>query len=258
MVDDGSTDETQAVLERLKCLAPFPIRTVLKENGGKHTALNAGVRSCSGEFVLILDSDDTLVCSAIQTLSNVGEQMPPDLAGVIGNQVNADTGEVVGKPIPSSVLYTTGNELFSKHGVQGDTMRMYRRSVLIAIPFPVFEGEKFMPENVVWDRIDQLWSLRAIPNALYRSSYRNDGYSNNVLQHRKNSPRGFALALESSAFTTASHVFALKRTIAYQIWNKNVFGHYGWSGFRRKFLFLEALLVSACLRSLRRPRFLFP
>ena len=45
VIDDGSTDETQDLfVEEAFMSAPFPIRYYKQENGGKHRALNAGVR----------------------------------------------------------------------------------------------------------------------------------------------------------------------------------------------------------------------
>ena len=64
IVDDGSTDDTLRVAESFS--APFEITVVSKPNGGKHTALNETHPYIHGEYVLILDSDDTLVPSAVE------------------------------------------------------------------------------------------------------------------------------------------------------------------------------------------------
>ena len=55
-VDDGSTDDSRAVIARY---GPR-ITTVLKENGGQASAFNAGFRRASGSAVIFLDSDDVL------------------------------------------------------------------------------------------------------------------------------------------------------------------------------------------------------
>jgi len=55
LVDDGSTDET---LKRLREFEGHPqVRVIHKENGGKHTALNAGIAVTNAEFVGCLDAD---------------------------------------------------------------------------------------------------------------------------------------------------------------------------------------------------------
>lgn len=54
VVDDGSTDDTAAIL------APYgdALRVVRQRNGGLSSARNAGIRESSAEFVAFLDADD--------------------------------------------------------------------------------------------------------------------------------------------------------------------------------------------------------
>lgn len=55
-VDDGSTDDSREVLARFG----DHVEIVLKERGGQASALNAGLKLCRGEVLLILDADDAL------------------------------------------------------------------------------------------------------------------------------------------------------------------------------------------------------
>src|SRR5687768_5094018 len=61
VVDDGSTDDSRAIIARYG----ERVRSVLKENGGQASALNAGYRISRGEVVLFLDSDDVLFPGAL-------------------------------------------------------------------------------------------------------------------------------------------------------------------------------------------------
>jgi glycosyltransferase involved in cell wall biosynthesis len=66
VVDDGSTDETSAIVAR------FPeVRYLAQENRGLAAARNAGLSQCRGEFVVFLDADDRLVPGAISTGVNI-------------------------------------------------------------------------------------------------------------------------------------------------------------------------------------------
>lgn len=61
VVDDGSTDGTADLFSAGAGMQPtFALRYVRKTNGGKHTAVNSGVREARGVLTLILDSDDEL------------------------------------------------------------------------------------------------------------------------------------------------------------------------------------------------------
>ena len=68
IVDDGSTDDTSLVVKTFKS-DKFPIRYYLKENGGKHTALNYSHPYIKGELLFIVDSDDILTPDAINTIN---------------------------------------------------------------------------------------------------------------------------------------------------------------------------------------------
>ena len=59
VVDDGSTDDTPRVLERLAAALDDPrLRILRQDNGGLSAARNAGILAARGEFVGLLDGDD--------------------------------------------------------------------------------------------------------------------------------------------------------------------------------------------------------
>jgi glycosyltransferase involved in cell wall biosynthesis len=60
VVDDGSTDDSWAVIEEYAGRI-IPVR---KANGGQASAFNAGFAHCGGEIVIFLDADDRLLPSA--------------------------------------------------------------------------------------------------------------------------------------------------------------------------------------------------
>lgn len=57
-VDDGSSDDSRALLERARQTAPVPMRVILQEHKGQGAAWNAGFARAEGEVVCFLDSDD--------------------------------------------------------------------------------------------------------------------------------------------------------------------------------------------------------
>lgn len=58
IVDDGSTDNTAAVMEAYKSRYPDRIHYIYQKNGGPNAARNKGIDSAQGEFVALLDADD--------------------------------------------------------------------------------------------------------------------------------------------------------------------------------------------------------
>jgi len=55
VIDDGSDEETKAVLKRLE---PKITKLITQDNKGQSAARNRGIQEAMGEYILILDSDD--------------------------------------------------------------------------------------------------------------------------------------------------------------------------------------------------------
>lgn len=76
IVDDGSVDNTQALVEEWRNSADFPIRLFYQENQHKKTAFNLGVREARGLFFYVVDSDDELLPDALQVLYHYWQTIP--------------------------------------------------------------------------------------------------------------------------------------------------------------------------------------
>lgn len=64
VVDDGSTDGSREVIARFGSR----VIPIFKENGGQASAFNAGFARATGDVVLFLDADDTLLPDALATV----------------------------------------------------------------------------------------------------------------------------------------------------------------------------------------------
>ena len=61
IVDDGSTDGTGEIADRLAAAHPSIIRAHHQENGGHGSALNYGMAHAEGIYFKVVDSDDRMV-----------------------------------------------------------------------------------------------------------------------------------------------------------------------------------------------------
>lgn len=86
-VNDGSTDESGALLDRFAAEDPR-IRVIHKENGGVSSARNMGLDAAAGEYITFADSDDTLEPDLYETLLGLIRQYQVKIAHCSYNRIS--------------------------------------------------------------------------------------------------------------------------------------------------------------------------
>lgn len=190
VVDDGSTDNTKDVMDKIIAgCDSFPIRYIYKENGGKHTAINVGVKKAKGELFLILDSDDSLPKDSLEIIAKQNEtcNSKKDWAGVCGLMAHHN-GERIGGGFPVEELYESSLYFRYKLGVTGDLLEVFKTLVLKEFPFPEINGENFCPEALVWNRIAVKYKLYCFNKVVYYRDYLEGGLTDKIIKIRMESP----------------------------------------------------------------------
>lgn len=194
IIDDGSIDNTAEIIKEWKRRDNgFEIRYIHKENGGMHTAHNIAYENIDTELNICIDSDDQLAQGAVQKIfdkwQNVKDQ---GYAGIIGLDVDMNTGMVIGDGFPDEVLETTLVGYYASGG-SGDKKLIYRTDVINKFPpYPVFEGERYVALGYKYRLIDQEYKLAVLNEVICNVEYQIDGSSNSMFRQYLKSPRGFA------------------------------------------------------------------
>lgn len=197
VVDDGSTDDTFRLFETWQRVQDFPVRYIRQENGGKHRAINRGVKEAKGELFFIVDSDDELTPDAVSMIAKYSDRCKESVAGLCFRRINIADGKILGAAFPKKEFKANLWEISYKYHVLGDKAEVFRTDVLRQYPFPEIDGEKFVPESFVWGQIADKYDLWWIDEGIYLCEYLEDGLSLNFKRNLKANPRGFALYYQS-------------------------------------------------------------
>ena len=191
VMDDGSTDGTSDLFAGKTFLsAPFPIRYYRQENGGKHRALNAGVKQAKGDFIFIADSDDWLLPQSVAIVGQHASVIADDntFAGVAGLDV-FDDERIVGTGLPQDIIDCNAMDIRYRYHVDGDLKEVFKTTVLQEFPFPEIQDEKFCPEQLVWFRIAQKYKLRYFNTPIYVAEYQPNGITASIIRVRMLAPQ---------------------------------------------------------------------
>lgn len=189
VVDDGSSDETEGLIDSFIKENRIVIRYVKQENRGKHIAINKGLELARGELFFIVDSDDHLSFDAVEKLIYYYQQIALDdsFVGVSGVRVTFE-GVRIGGMFNYEILDCSSLDLRLKYHVEGDMAEAFKTAILKQYPFPVFEKERFCPEALIWNRLSMNYKIRFTKEKIYKCEYRTDGLTAKIVKLRMSSP----------------------------------------------------------------------
>ena len=124
LIDDGSTDNTAAVIAELQHSFPC-IQYFFQPNTGKAAATEKGIALATGDVIFILDADDWFLPAKISTTLKVFQQYPNVVHVASPAQIVWEDGSrtSLAEPVPAALL---GKEL---NGIQL-LQNFYQRNIL--------------------------------------------------------------------------------------------------------------------------------
>lgn len=193
VVDDGSTDNTQELIQSFIEENKIKIKYIKQENGGKHVAHNTAVLNSQGELVVCLDSDDVLTENAVErAIAFWQENAQPHNTGILAKRGDMVDRKPICSELPAGVGESTLFDLSNKYGFEGDTILYFRRELLEKNLFKSFEGERFIPETNMYIEIDKSGTLLLLDEVLYLCEYLPDGLTAKYHQLLCKNPNGTA------------------------------------------------------------------
>lgn len=156
IVNDGSPDNSQKIIDEYKKKYPEMIRSYIKKNGGLGSARNFGLKKAKGEYILFVDSDDYIEKNMLELLNNIIKSKNPDIIIFNDYIVNEKTGEkklhsqsmpIIGKrvtkksflfkmPAACTKIYKTSlikeNKIFFAEGKWYEDIAFFQKTLLCA------------------------------------------------------------------------------------------------------------------------------
>lgn len=191
IIDDGSVDDTEKIVKEFIKEKALNIKYYKKSNGGKHTALNYGLKYVKGSSIIILDSDDILTNDAVEKTKKYWKKYDKqkNISAISFIKITPD-GKKIGKEMENNEFISNYIDYRCNKNVYGDMAEVYKTEILKKYPFPVFKDEKFLSEAIVWNKISFDYDMVFVNEAIYIAEYLDDGLTKNSLNMRINSPIG--------------------------------------------------------------------
>ena len=203
VVDDGSKDGTSDLVRGW--MTPdngFHIDLYTQPNAGKDRAVNNGVSHITTPYTMIMDSDDYLTDDAVAFLLKAlaGISGLKALAGISGLKALAGISGFRGESEVKALNRMEGEWVDASNlerkalGIDRDCCEVYRTDLLRSHPFKVWEGEKFTPEEVVWNQLAlEGYKLRWFNKVTCIVRYQEGGLTLDSWGLFKKNPMGYAM-----------------------------------------------------------------
>lgn len=141
LVDDGSPDNCPAICDKYR-LVDNRIRVIHKENGGLSDARNAGIKNCTGDYCVFVDSDDYIDAEFVECLHSLAIKHHVKVA-CVGYQMVSDTVPAAPSRAQDSVEVVYSRE-DAIRGLFDESMyadfawnKIFHRSLFDRIVFPI-------------------------------------------------------------------------------------------------------------------------
>ncbi len=189
IIDDGSTDNTKALVSVWIAENKVPITYIHQENQGMHGAHNTAYKNIQTKLNTCIDSDDYIPLNAVDLILTKWYSIDQKkYAGIIGLDA-LESGAIIGSKFTTD---STTLEDFYLSGGSGDKKLVYRTDVITSYPeYPIFEGERYVGLGTKYLFVDKDYELVTLNEVLVIVNYQPQGSSNTMFYQYMKNPKGF-------------------------------------------------------------------
>ena len=189
IVDDGSSDDTKALVAGWIAENKIPITYIYQENQGMHGAHNTAYKNIKATLNTCIDSDDYMPLNGVELILSKWQTIDQKkYAGIIGLD-RLESGAILGSKFTSD--FTTLEDFYLNGGT-GDKKLVYRTDIITSYPeYPIFEGERYVGLGTKYLFVDKDYEMATLNEVLVIVDYQPTGSSNTMFYQYMKYPKGF-------------------------------------------------------------------
>ena len=125
VVNDGSPDNSQEIVDEYVKKYPDKVKSFIKKNGGQGSARNFGLKKATGEYIGYVDSDDYVCVEMFEKLYNKAKHDNADIV-ICQNYI-----DYYGKIINDKEEFVSAKDNRAFFGKMGVCNKIYKRAFLL-------------------------------------------------------------------------------------------------------------------------------
>ena len=181
VIDDGSIDGTQKLINKWINERKIKIRYYRKKNGGKHRAINFALPLLNSKVTLIIDSDDYLLENCSKVIENYWVRYRNNIHNiksfVFERGISGRNDPMV--KIPREII-APRYEYIERNRMFGDYNDVFFTKELKEFRFPEFKGEKFISEGPLYFEFSHKYNSLFVNKVIAAGDYKKDGLTMNI------------------------------------------------------------------------------
>lgn len=175
IINDGSTDNSQKIIDYYKCKYPN-IKSFTTKNMGLSCARNLGVSFCVGEYIGFVDSDDYVEEDMYERMFQLANDNDLDIVGCDYNEIYTKHMR-----IQASGIFSSDNKLDMKKSlyyiIPTVWNKIYKRSLLENTNITFTKGIHFEDVDFTYRLLPHIKSTDTVQTPLYNYNQRQDSIS---------------------------------------------------------------------------------
>lgn len=220
IIDDGSTDNTEAVVRQFQTENAFPIEYFKKENQHKFLAVLDGIKMVKTKYHMVVDSDDSYPDNALEILYNEAEKIKnqDEYIGIMGLSAD-ENGNIVGTQYPDEGFDGSIFDMRYKYGVRGDKFGIFfSKSYLKQVEskdYSRYKGKGYIPQSVIFNEYDAKGLKTRFINKVVRIYHKDENDAASVSNTRWTGKNVFGLREGHLSFLNSyqSKLFAYPKAL---------------------------------------------